>query len=235
MTFVAPEKPVELNLIVKDQLGDEVIVPIRVFNSTKAAEAAAPLTVTPRKIVVYEGGAAKFNVTGGAPGYRPRLSSNLGSVSENPFLYKAPMETGKTELIIEDTEANIATVPIEVLPVPKPDKKLVIYNLEFLFDQSKLTPPSIDTLKSNIKLIKSLNVKRIIVAGHTDNIGTVDYNLALSRERAEVVAEVLATILKFEPSKVQAIGYGKSKPIVSNDTEKGRQHNRRVELYLYKN
>ena len=69
----------------------------------------------------------------------------------------------------------------------------------------------------------------ITVAGHTDDVGSRGYNQALSQRRAESVKSYLVG-KGVAPVKIQAIGYGKSNPIASNDTEEGRAKNRRVEI-----
>lgn len=70
----------------------------------------------------------------------------------------------------------------------------------------------------------------IIVEGHTDNIGSEEYNKKLSLERANAVANELA---KYNyPNEIRAYGAGSTMPIASNDTEAGRAQNRRVDVVL---
>jgi outer membrane protein OmpA-like peptidoglycan-associated protein len=70
------------------------------------------------------------------------------------------------------------------------------------------------------------------VAGHTDNIGTVAYNQNLSERRANAVKKYL-TSKGIDVVRITAVGYGETKPIVSNDDEKdGREINRRVEFMI---
>ncbi len=68
----------------------------------------------------------------------------------------------------------------------------------------------------------------IEIAGHTDNVGSADYNLKLSKERAEGVRQYLLQTYGLPPKVVIARGYGAEQPIVSNDTPDGREKNRRV-------
>jgi outer membrane protein OmpA-like peptidoglycan-associated protein len=72
---------------------------------------------------------------------------------------------------------------------------------------------------------------RVAVEGHTDSIGSDEYNFSLSERRAEAVRDYLVQ-QGIAPSSVTSRGYGKSEPIASNDTPEGRQQNRRVELVL---
>jgi len=65
--------------------------------------------------------------------------------------------------------------------------------------------------------------------GHTDSIGTEEYNMGLSQRRADAVRNAMIK-LGVAPERLVARGYGESKPIATNSTEEGRAENRRVEL-----
>jgi len=69
------------------------------------------------------------------------------------------------------------------------------------------------------------------VEGHTDSVGTDDYNLKLSQRRADAVRDYL-TANSISAANVQSIGLGKADPVASNDTPAGRQQNRRVEMVV---
>jgi outer membrane protein OmpA-like peptidoglycan-associated protein len=72
---------------------------------------------------------------------------------------------------------------------------------------------------------------KIEVDGHTDNVGGDEYNQRLSEERAEAVRDYLVA-QGVSRSSVNAIGFGKTHPVASNDTASGRQQNRRVEIVV---
>jgi len=76
----------------------------------------------------------------------------------------------------------------------------------------------------------------IIVAGHTDNVplsgGPFKSNLGLSMARAGAVAEFLLNATAIDPKKLSTMGFGEYRPLASNDTEAGRQKNRRVEIIV---
>ena len=74
----------------------------------------------------------------------------------------------------------------------------------------------------------------IMLAGHTDSTGSEEYNLGLSRRRAQSVADYL-TIQNVDPARFSVRGFGKSDPIASNDTAEGRAENRRVEVAIWAN
>ena len=76
---------------------------------------------------------------------------------------------------------------------------------------------------------------RVEIAGHTDNIGTAAYNLTLSKRRAEAVKDFL-TKKGIDARRIMAVGFGKSRPLASNDDEEeGRELNRRVEFKVISN
>ncbi|MGB9731969.1 OmpA family protein, partial [Calditerrivibrio nitroreducens] len=75
---------------------------------------------------------------------------------------------------------------------------------------------------------------KIEIAGHTDNRGDRQKNIDLSQDRAESVANILIEKFGISKDRVTAKGYGPDKPIDNNDTEEGRQKNRRVEAVIIK-
>ncbi len=76
---------------------------------------------------------------------------------------------------------------------------------------------------------KSFSLK---LAGHTDNVGSDNANLKLSKDRAESVKNYLVS-KGANPSRIEATGYGETQPIATNKTAAGRQKNRRVEFTLF--
>jgi len=74
----------------------------------------------------------------------------------------------------------------------------------------------------------------LLIVGHTDAVGTSDYNQALSERRATAAAKYLVST-GVNPDRLQAVGRGETEPLVANDTEAGRQINRRVEIAIIAN
>ncbi|GEM_PF-1282458 len=104
----------------------------------------------------------------------------------------------------------------------------------FDFNKYNLRPQAIKVLDSVVDVLKGYDYNQIIVAGHTDNIGSDSYNYQLSRQRARAVADYL--IARGIPSmRIKIVGYGEKRPIVPNDTEEHRAMNRRVEIVVKKN
>ena len=73
-----------------------------------------------------------------------------------------------------------------------------------------------------------------LVAGHTDNVGSEDYNYELGKKRADAVSRYLVTQKKMDPLKVISVSYGESAPLQENSSSQGRAKNRRVEILVYR-
>jgi len=116
-------------------------------------------------------------------------------------------------------------------PPPPAKKKIVLRSVHFDFDKATLKPEAKPILDEAIQVLKREGSVDIIVEGHTDSIGTEEYNLGLSRRRAGTVRTYLVDH-GIASSRITAEGMGESKPVASNDTADGRAQNRRVELHV---
>lgn len=131
-------------------------------------------------------------------------------------------------------ELKHETKVIEKIVVTEEDRKVVdeaIKNLEFDLGKSTIRSTSYPSLNRVAALLieKSFSLK---LAGHTDNTGSMQLNLRLSKERAEAVKSYLVS-KGANASRIEATGYGPTQPIATNATAEGRQQNRRVEFTLY--
>ncbi len=112
----------------------------------------------------------------------------------------------------------------------------ITFDSGLLFDVDKAALR--DTSKVNLQdLARILNKyadTNILIEGHTDSTGAEDYNLALSKRRAESVAHYLAQ-LEVKAGRFSIMGYGEDQPVATNDTAEGRQQNRRVDLAIMAN
>jgi outer membrane protein OmpA-like peptidoglycan-associated protein len=101
----------------------------------------------------------------------------------------------------------------------------------FDFDASVVKPEARDKLDRLARNLLRVGIDRMRLDGHTDNIGTADYNQRLSLRRAQAVANVV-TAAGMPVSNVQARGLGASRPVASNGTAAGRAENRRVAIVI---
>ncbi|GAA1074041.1 hypothetical protein GCM10009576_099230 [Streptomyces rhizosphaericus] len=106
-------------------------------------------------------------------------------------------------------------------------------DLLFDFDESSLKEDAKATLDDVIKDLQKLEDNtKIQINGHTDNVGEADYNLKLSKERADAVWAYLKENGEVSGLDVEIEGYGDTKPIASNKDEEGQERNRRVEIVI---
>jgi outer membrane protein OmpA-like peptidoglycan-associated protein len=102
-------------------------------------------------------------------------------------------------------------------------------NICFARDNNELTEEAIESLNDFILKISDEDYSSIEISGHTDSIGKVEQNLAISNARARIVRDYLIAH-KIPANKIHAIGYGASNPKYDNNTDEGRRLNRRVEI-----
>jgi OmpA-OmpF porin, OOP family len=110
--------------------------------------------------------------------------------------------------------------------------KVAVYGILFDTGKASLKPESKAQLDEMAKLLQSDPTLKVFVVGHTDNVGTYDANLALSRQRAETVAQALVSGAKIDMKRLQAVGAANIAPVANNAQEAGRARNRRVELVV---
>lgn len=101
----------------------------------------------------------------------------------------------------------------------------------FDFDSSTLKAGAYDEISRVAQVLVQYPQTNITIAGHTDSKGTEAYNQQLSERRAQVVKNALAG-QGVNPGRLSVVGYGESRPIADNNTESGRQLNRRVEITI---
>ncbi len=106
----------------------------------------------------------------------------------------------------------------------------ILHNIYFDFDKATFKTEAYTELNKLENMMRQNEGMIIELAGHTDAVGTAAYNLFLSKKRAEAVKDYL-TKKGIDSRRIQAVGYGKTKPLASNDDEdEGRELNRRVEF-----
>lgn len=128
-----------------------------------------------------------------------------------------------------DTGGYKEVVKVIELKKPKVGQAIVLNNVFYDFDKSTLRPESATELNALAELLKQNPTLRIELGSHTDAKGADEYNLKLSQDRAKSVVDHLIAN-GIEAGRLVAMGYGETLPAATNDTEEGRQLNRRTEF-----
>ena len=106
--------------------------------------------------------------------------------------------------------------------------RVVLY-INFDFNKATLRPDAQPIIAQVLALLQKYPDLHLTINGHTDNVGTHDYNVKLSQDRAAAVVAALV-VAHIKPDRLSSGGFGPDNPIADNNTEKGRAKNRRVEL-----
>ncbi len=123
----------------------------------------------------------------------------------------------------------------EPLPPPavdiEPQAPIILRGVQFDFDKATLRPESTVILDEAAKVLGEQPQAKVLIMGHTCNIGTDEYNLGLSKRRAKSVVDYLSEH-GVGSDRMASQGFGESKPIADNSTKAGREENRRTELQI---
>ncbi|MFN4244597.1 MAG: OmpA family protein [Brevinematia bacterium] len=140
-----------------------------------------------------------------------------------------PIDIAKQYVLAREIEK----ISSEVSVSPPENNEVKINMSDILFDlgSSTIKPSYKKMLESLANILKKYNEIDILVEGHTDDIGSREFNLTLSENRAKSVANVLIQS-GIKPDKISYCGYGPDKPIVPNTSDENRAKNRRVEIKL---
>jgi len=147
------------------------------------------------------------------------------AVKKEGYLFHSENFIIPENALYQEIQKDIYLKPIKI------GQSIVLRNIFFDFDKATIRPESKTELENLIKLMNDNPNIKIEISGHTDNIGSASYNQKLSESRAKAVVDYLIEH-GIERSRLSYMGYGFEKPIASNDTEEGRQLNRRVEFKI---
>ncbi len=107
---------------------------------------------------------------------------------------------------------------------------IALYGIYFDTDKATIKPESRPTLEQIAKLLTGQPQLNVFIVGHTDSQGAFDYNMDLSKRRAEAIAAELVKSYRIAPARLRTAGVGMLSPVGSNASDGGRALNRRVEL-----
>lgn len=134
------------------------------------------------------------------------------------------------DLSEKNTLDNAYIIDVPIQPI-EPGATIVLKNIFYETDKFELNPLSITELNKIIKLLQDYPDMHIEISGHTDNVGSLDYNKKLSENRAKTVYQYLIDH-GIKATRLKYTGYAYTKPIADNSSEKGRALNRRTELKI---
>lgn len=174
----------------------------------------------------------------GVPDKFDRCPEVLGSVNNKGCPWK---DVDKDGVLDKDDKCpnQIGPVSNKGCPYPKitqeSKQKIESFAKTILFDLGKadLKQNSIATLDNIIAIMKTHANEKFLIAGHTDNTFTKEFNRTLSNNRASSVRNYMVS-KGVNPSRITAKGYGEEQPVESNSTDEGKRKNRRVDIILIK-
>ncbi|CAN5434802.1 hypothetical protein BH10BDE1_BH10BDE1_05440 [soil metagenome] len=130
---------------------------------------------------------------------------------------------------------RVATAPqpeSRTLVTERKTEKFSVGNILFKFDSADMVNDYPKILAGLVAELRRTSFTKLTIEGHTDSMGSVEYNNDLSLRRANAIRDYLITSEKVAGSKIEANGFGPSRPIASNGNYQGRQANRRVEFII---
>lgn len=140
----------------------------------------------------------------------------------------------KPKLVLQKAEF-VSTKNIKLDSIAyKVGDRVTLENIFFEFDKAELLPDSKEELDKMVDIMTDYPFLKIEISGHTDNVGSAEYNQKLSEQRAKSVVDYL---IEEDVSEMRLSfkGYGSEKPLTSNNSEQGRAKNRRVEFLIVSN
>ncbi|MDT8450178.1 MAG: OmpA family protein [Wenzhouxiangellaceae bacterium] len=149
-------------------------------------------------------------------------------------------EAQSAEIKLAQREAELASQTaaslqrrLDYMEYRETDRGVVVTLGDVLFEvgEANLLPSAQENLNDVIELLKSEPDKSVRIEGHTDATGPAELNLKLSQQRADAVRDALIE-LGIEPGRLRAVGMGEDFPIASNESEQGRDRNRRVDVIV---
>lgn len=171
----------------------------------------------------------------------------IGNFSNNPTTKytKLPHRTGKSNMLSTSAYYYIddaSVIPLEPKAVPvehvtqlfdlekiELNKDYILKNIQFEFDSYTLLKTSYNELDQVVEYLKSNRHLNTRLSGHTDFLGSEEYNITLSQNRARSVADYLIS-KGIKAERINSFGFGKSRPLSDEKTDEARSINRRVEI-----
>ena len=194
------------------------------FSSSGAVSGPADATPTKTSIHYKAGVGLQYDLSRSlglrAEAERYRIDDSVGGQGDiNLFslglVYRFGRETPVQPQVV---------VPVKV----KMQEYCTILDIQFQIKQDVIERQEKEKLAVIGTFMKKYSDITAVIEGHSDNVGTSDYNLKLSQRRAQSVVDYLVDELNIAPDRLMAVGYGETRPIADNRTHEGKQANRRI-------
>ena len=130
-------------------------------------------------------------------------------------------------------EADQLTKELSDLKAKQTERGIILTLGDVLFATGKadLSPEAMRSVDKLAEFLQKYTNRNVLIEGHTDSVGSDEFNLTLSQKRADSLKEAL-TGKGIPGERITTVGYGKKFPVASNDTDPGRAQNRRVEVSI---
>lgn len=160
-------------------------------------------------------------------------AGQLASPTSRQSSWTAPMQPGPVSftVTVNDGRGGSASDPVTVQVVQPPARQFNFEDVHFEFDRYTLRPDALTVLDEAVTAMRANPTLRLQIEGHTCNIGTAEYNLALGERRAQAVREYL-TSKGVNPERLSTVSYGEERPQYDNAREETRRLNRRAALVV---
>jgi outer membrane protein OmpA-like peptidoglycan-associated protein len=160
-------------------------------------------------------------------------SGALANSTSRQSQWTAPQQPGRVQFTVSVADGKggtaDATTAIEVVAPPR--REYTFEDVHFDFDRFTLRPDALQILDEAVTAMRENPELRLEIEGHTCNIGTAEYNLALGERRAQAVRDYL-TSRNIDPNRLRIVSYGEERPKFDNDREETRRLNRRAALVV---
>lgn len=185
---------------------------------------------------IAKGNEKVFVVSSGSPDdYKKIIDSNLNKYLIYDYRWSSSYKLlyFVDNIILSEINVNQDTLVAQRYDFLDIGESVILQNIYFDFDKFDLLKESYSALNNVADYLDRNRNVQILVSGHTDNIGVNEYNDGLSSNRAKSVVDYLIG-KGIAKDRLQSYGCGSKYPIESNDTEGGRQRNRRIEMTIIK-
>jgi outer membrane protein OmpA-like peptidoglycan-associated protein len=162
-----------------------------------------------------------------------RDQARLDARTREADMAKGQAATASAAAMSAEQKAADLQRQLDAMQTQQTDRGLMMTLGDVLFEtgRSELKPGSIAKLDQLVTFMRNYPERTVTIEGHTDNVGSDDFNKELSQRRADSVRAYLVR-QGIDTSRITTTGAGESMPVTTNNTEAGRQQNRRVEIII---